>query len=241
MIVLHESWAAFLSLIPMIQSLFSLNGILFFPPLWGKPKNWKGTLAIPLNWRKLHSDSESKGILLTVYELSFDFCGKSTTSCLLNIYMYVPLYPYLFWAQGKEATSSSLILFHSFSKLQPSMATQAQSAVSVLLVLNLVLYFIITVIASWAVNHALEKSFESGNFQLASQTSLTQLECWVCYKFFRYLKCSTTLWTCSINIDIASSVVSYILPVRKHGDGILCYLLFDCWGYGNGIISHRNH
>uniref|UniRef100_A0A9I9CPJ9 AWPM-19-like family protein n=1 Tax=Cucumis melo TaxID=3656 RepID=A0A9I9CPJ9_CUCME len=53
--------------------------------------------------------------------------------------------------------------FHSFSKLQPSMATQVQSAVSVLLVLNLVLYFIITVIASWAVNHALEKSFESAS------------------------------------------------------------------------------
>ncbi|KAG6597477.1 Membrane protein PM19L, partial [Cucurbita argyrosperma subsp. sororia] len=43
------------------------------------------------------------------------------------------------------------------------MATQVRSAVSVLLVLNLVLYFIITVIASWAVNHALEKSFESAS------------------------------------------------------------------------------
>lgn len=80
--------------------------------------------------------------------------------------MYVALYPSLFWAQGKQVISSSPIPFPSFSKLQKSMATQVQSAVSVLLVLNLVLYFIITVIASWAVNHAMEKSFESGNIQL---------------------------------------------------------------------------
>ena len=33
----------------------------------------------------------------------------------------------------------------------------------ILLVLNLVLYFIITVVASWAINYGIERTHETGN------------------------------------------------------------------------------
>lgn len=120
-----------------------------------------------------------------------------------------------------------------------------QSAISVLLVLNLVLYFIITVIASWAVNHAMEKSFEMGNFHISNfinhiqQTIMHSLN--KIFERLTSLECVLLVWICSINIDTASPLVSDILPDWKHGDGILCHLLFDCWGDGNGNISHRNH
>lgn len=114
----------------------------------------------------------NKGILLTWRWTVLWFLWEKNNFWLKYIYV-CPFISSILWTQGKEVTSFSLILFLGFSKLQKSMATQVQSAVSVLLVLNLVLYFIITVIASWAVNHALEKSFESGNFQLTSPTLST--------------------------------------------------------------------
>lgn len=43
------------------------------------------------------------------------------------------------------------------------MASGSKSAALFLLFLNLVLYFIVATIASWAVNHAIERSRETGN------------------------------------------------------------------------------
>lgn len=40
----------------------------------------------------------------------------------------------------------------------------ARSAALILLVVNLILYFIVIVIASWAVNHGIQRSRETGKF-----------------------------------------------------------------------------
>jgi hypothetical protein len=39
----------------------------------------------------------------------------------------------------------------------------AKSAAYILLVVNLLLYVIVTIIASWAMNHGIERSHEAGN------------------------------------------------------------------------------
>lgn len=39
----------------------------------------------------------------------------------------------------------------------------AKSLAYILLVVNLILYFIVTVIAAWAMNHGIERSHEAGN------------------------------------------------------------------------------
>ena len=39
----------------------------------------------------------------------------------------------------------------------------SKSTATILLILNLVLYFIVTVIAAWAINHGIERTHETGN------------------------------------------------------------------------------
>lgn len=50
----------------------------------------------------------------------------------------------------------------------------SKSAAYILLMLNLALYFIVTVIAAWAVNHGIQRSREAGN--LRSLKTINQLK-----------------------------------------------------------------
>lgn len=50
----------------------------------------------------------------------------------------------------------------------------SKSAAYILLILNLALYFIVTVIAAWAVNHGIQRSREAGN--LRSLKTINQLK-----------------------------------------------------------------
>lgn len=48
-----------------------------------------------------------------------------------------------------------------------------KSAAFILLVLNVFLYFIVIAITAWAVNHAIERSHESGIVYLIAASSVT--------------------------------------------------------------------
>lgn len=76
------------------------------------------------------------------------------TERTLVAYIYSPL-----TSRSLTQSGSSAIFRH-----QKAMASSGgpKSAASVLLLLNLVLYFVVTVMAAWVVNHGIERSHETG-------------------------------------------------------------------------------
>lgn len=90
-----------------------------------------------------------------------------------------------------------------------------KSAAFIFLLINTLLYFIVIIIAGWSVNHAMEKTHETGMSWLS--TERYRIYCLI-MRFDSHLCC------CSFCPYSPGSNISYFFPIWEHGNWISSHI-----------------